>query len=75
MFYENDKPSLARIQSFAWTVVAVLIYVWVVYLTVTDPAKLAAVELLALPNVDPSLAILTGFSQAAYVGAKARLAP
>ena len=71
MFFANGRPSLARVQSFAWTVIAVLVYAWVVYLTVTNTGNLAAVQDLGLPDVDSSLAILTGISQAGYVGAKA----
>jgi len=71
VFLEEDRPSLARVQMFFWTVVAIIIYLWVVWLTVSDPIVLAAVEGLALPNVDPSLPILMGLSQSGYVGGKA----
>ena len=71
VFCEGESPSLGRLQMFAWTVIAILIYVYIVSSTLSGSRALASVELLGLPDIDPSLLVLMGFSQAGYVGSKA----
>ncbi len=66
LFRDDKNPenlSLMKFQMFGWTVVALFIYVYL-FLANLDAA------VTSLPNVDSSIAMLTGISQAGYLAGK-----
>lgn len=69
MLQEGCKPSLTRFQMFAWTLISIAIFFGSTYVTIAD--NLDNVTNLSLPNVDPTLLVLMGISQIAYIGGKA----
>jgi hypothetical protein len=70
MLEENNKPSLSRFQMFIWTWIGITIYLAIFFVMITKPGTLQAVENLHLPDIDPTLVLLMGLSQGAYVGGK-----
>jgi hypothetical protein len=69
MLNEYGKPSLGRFQMFAWTWISIIIYLFVFYSTVVSTAN--SPSTLALPDIDPTLVVLMGLSQFAFLGSKA----
>ncbi len=66
LFRDDKNPrnfSLMKFQMFGWTVIAIFIYVYL-FLASLDPS------VASLPNVDSSIAMLTGVSQAGYLVGK-----
>jgi hypothetical protein len=66
LFRDDKNPenlSLMKFQMFGWTVIALFIYVYL-FLANLDP------NTATLPNVDSSIAMLTGVSQAGYLAGK-----
>jgi hypothetical protein len=68
MLTEDNRPTLSRFQMFAWTWISIAIYLAVFFLDVSIISR--PVEQLRLPDIDPTLVILMGLSQAAYLGGK-----
>jgi len=68
MFYNiQGKLDLARLQMFLWTIIGIGIYLHVVF---DQIMTLSSTEELFLPDVSPTLLILMGLSQGAYLGSK-----
>ncbi len=60
LFRDDKHPGgmdLMKFQMFGWTVIAVFIYVWLFLSNLSD-------QIVTLPNLDSSIVILTGVSQA-----------
>ena len=70
MLLENGKASLARYQMFLWTWIGIGLYIVILFYTVFSPATIANPQLLELPDIDPTLVVLMGLSQGAFIGAK-----
>ncbi len=67
MFYNNQgNLDLASLQMFMWTVIGILIYLYIVF----DQFTILDARYLFLPDVSPTLLILMGLSQGAYLGSK-----
>jgi hypothetical protein len=67
LFRDDQNPesmSLMKFQMFGWTVIAISIYVYLLLNGNLTP------QIQSLPAVDPSIAILTGVSQAGYLTGK-----
>jgi hypothetical protein len=64
----NDKPTLSRFQMFAWTWISIGIYLSVLFSTVGETSN--SVWNLTVPDIDPTLVVLMGLSQVAYLGLK-----
>lgn len=68
MFYNiQGKLDLARLQMFLWTIIGIGIYLHVVF---DEILTLSSTEELFLPDISPTLLILMGLSQGAYLGSK-----
>jgi hypothetical protein len=70
MLLENGRPSLARYQMFLWTWIGIGLYLVLLFSTVTSPAIEANPQLIDLPDIDPTLVVLMGLSQGAFIGGK-----
>jgi len=70
MLEENDKFSLTRFQFFLWTWVSIVIFFGILSY---DLATLSVdnIKELRLPEINDTLIVLMGISQAGYLGAKA----
>jgi hypothetical protein len=71
LFRDDDTPtqfSLMKLQMFAWTLVALAIYVCI-FLAGVWQSDQRMID--SLPIVDTTLVLLTGLSQAGYLGGKA----
>jgi hypothetical protein len=68
MLREYGKPTLARFQMFGWTWISIIIYLFILFSTVISTEQL---QNLTLPDIDPTLVVLMGLSQFAYLGIKA----
>jgi hypothetical protein len=68
MLFENGRPSLSRYQMFIWTVVSLLIYIFSFFRIIAAPDL--DVSTLTLPDIDPTLVVLMGLSQGAFIGGK-----
>jgi hypothetical protein len=64
----TERTELTRLQMFFWTLISVTIYLFLLYFTVNR--DMADVVNLALPEIDGTLVVLMGLSQAGYLGAK-----
>jgi hypothetical protein len=69
MLNEYGKPSLGRFQMFAWTWISIIIYLFIFFSKIFALANTPSV--LALPDIDPTLVVLMGLSQFAFLGNKA----
>ena len=69
MLNEYGKPSLGRFQMFAWTWISIIIYLFVFFSAVFANANNPST--LELPDIDPTLVVLMGLSQFAFLGIKA----
>lgn len=68
MFYNPEgNLDLARLQMFLWTIIGISLFLYTVFDQVWT---LEEVEKLFLPDVSPTLLILMGLSQTAYLGSK-----
>jgi len=78
---KHGKPTLAKFQMFAWTVISIIIYLAILFSSVNDLANANLDELdnkcqenrylcLSFPDIDSSLLVLMGLSQGAYLGAE-----
>lgn len=65
------RPSLGRYQMFAWTVISIGIYVGILLTTVHQVWVGGGAGSLNMPDLDPTLVVLMGLSQAGFVGSKA----
>ena len=68
MFYNKQgNLDLAQLQMFLWTIIGIVIYLYIVFdqFTVLNNAND-----LFLPDISPTLLILMGLSQGAYLGSK-----
>jgi hypothetical protein len=83
MLMESGKPALFRYQMFLWTLIGIAIYLLLFFsvaiTTITDVEKFENCKSncgsdplagFSLPNIDPSLVILTGLSQGGYLSGK-----
>ena len=68
MLRENGKPTLSRFQMFAWTWIGIGIYLVVLFSKVLEMSQ--SVQSLSVPDVDPTLVVLMGLSQVAFLGLK-----
>jgi hypothetical protein len=66
MLEENNKPALTRFQMFGWTWIGIMIYIGILFSTVGT----ISLTQLTLPDIDPTLVVLMGLSQGAYLGGK-----
>ena len=70
------QPNLAKTQLLAWTAVALAIYVVTTVVTVARTAAATSLEgLPPLPDIEPTLLILMGIGQGAYLAVKAASTP
>jgi len=68
MFHNPEgKLDLARFQMFLWTIIGISIFLYTLFDQIWT---LSTVEELFLPDVSPTLLILMGLSQTAYLGSK-----
>lgn len=76
---KEDRPSLAKFQMFIWTWIAIIIYLIILFSSVSEigesdyeveniECKENKYSCLAFPDIDPSLVVLMGLSQTAYLG-------
>jgi len=68
MLKEYGKPTLTRVQMFGWTWIGIIIYLSTFFSYVLSTS--ATVKNLTLPDIDTTLVILIGLSQAAYLAGK-----
>jgi hypothetical protein len=68
MLQENNTLELTRLQMFSWTLVSITIYLLLLYSTVVS--KMGDAQNLILPDIDGTLVVLMGLSQAGYLGGK-----
>jgi hypothetical protein len=68
MVMENGKPSLGRFQMALWTLISVLVYLFIFGSTLI--ASLTDITKLVVPDIDVTLVVLMGLSQGAYLGGK-----
>jgi hypothetical protein len=61
---DGGEPDLSKVQLIAWTLIASVVYI------ITTVHVIQAVELPELPDIDPSLVVLMGLGQGAYLGKK-----
>jgi len=68
MFYNPEgKLDLARLQMFLWTIIGISIFLYTLF---DQILTLSTIDKLFLPDVSPTLLILMGLSQTAYLGSK-----
>ncbi|SRR5579875_312864 len=65
---EYGKMDLARFQMFLWTIISIGVFLYTVYGEVTDP-NVNTIGFF-LPDISPTMLILMGLSQGAYLGSK-----
>jgi len=77
---KNGKPTLSKFQMFIWTLIAIIIYLAILFSTVSDISEPDYNEFgqekcgenkyfcLTFPDIDTSLIVLMGLSQTAYLG-------
>ena len=83
MLMESGKPALFRYQMFLWTLIGIAIYLLLFFsvavTTITNVEKFENCKSncgsdpltgFSLPNINPSLVILTGLSQGGYLSGK-----
>lgn len=63
----SGRVDLARFQMFLWTVIAIGIYLYVVFDQLTSVVDYTR---LFLPDTNPTMLVLMGLSQGAYLGSK-----
>ena len=68
MLKEYGKPTLSRFQMFGWTWIGIGIYLFVFFSKITEMS--IQVQNLTLPDIDPTLVVLMGLSQTAFLGGK-----
>jgi len=68
MFLNSEgRLDLAKLQMFLWTIIGILIYL---YIVVDELVTVSTVNELFLPDISPTLLILMGLSHGAYLGSK-----
>lgn len=71
---DSDKPDLAKLQNFVWTLIAVMVYfaaLWGILAQAAAAATFQAAHgLLTFPDLDSSLMVLSGLSASGYIGSK-----
>ncbi len=60
---DNGVPDLSKAQMLAWTVVAIVFFLWQLSQKVAQPKPV-------LPDIDSTLVVLMGLGQGAYIGKK-----
>jgi hypothetical protein len=68
MLKEYGKPTLSRFQMFGWTWIGIGVYLFVFFSKTME--SMILVQNLILPDIDPTLVILMGLSQTAFLGGK-----
>jgi hypothetical protein len=71
MVEENGRLELTRLQMFLWTIISLIIYIFLLASALIN--EMDNVAALGLPNVDPTLVVLMGLSQTGYLGYKAAI--
>ena len=70
---DSGAPDLSKLQMVAWTLISIAVYLALLVHEIDSPTGKVgdAVKMVArLPDVDPSLLVLMGVSQGAYLGKK-----
>jgi len=67
----NMRPSLGRFQMLAWTIISIGVYVAILLQSVYKVWIGGGAGTLAVPDLDSTLVVLMGLSQAGFVGSKA----
>jgi hypothetical protein len=75
MLMEHDKFSVTRVQLFAWTWIAVFVYVLFYFVDLSAAFAYPKEKIVSLPDIDPNLLALSGISQAGFVAGKAAMDP
>jgi hypothetical protein len=68
MLKEYGKPTLSRFQMFGWTWIGIGVYLFVFFSKTIE--SMILVQNLILPDIDPTLVVLMGLSQTAFLGGK-----
>lgn len=68
MLEEHGKPSVSRVQMFAWTWIGIIVYVSILITDLSE--KVGDVNVLKVPDIDPMFLVLMGISQTAYISGK-----
>lgn len=71
MLMENEKPTLARFQMFAWTIISIFVYLGFFFSQTI--VQLDDMNKLVVPDIPQVFVYLMGLSQAGYVGGKATI--
>jgi hypothetical protein len=71
MLMEDDKYSITRVQLFAWTWIALFVYVLTFSLNLSAAFAYQEKVTVILPDIDHNLLVLSGISQAGFVAGKA----
>jgi hypothetical protein len=73
---DRGRPNLAKAQLMAWTAVALAIYVATAVAAVAQTVAASGSDPLpAMPDIEPTLLLLMGIGQGAYLAVKAASAP
>lgn len=73
---DHGRPNLAKAQLMAWTAVALAIYLAAAVAAVAKTAAATGTDgLPTLPDIEPTLLLLMGIGQGAYLAVKASTAP
>jgi hypothetical protein len=70
MFQQKGRITLNRFQMFLWTWIGIIIYLMIVFGTVSEAIVTSNITQLSLPNVDSILVALMGLSQVGYLGGR-----
>ena len=70
MLEEHGKPSVSRIQMFAWTWIGIIVYLSILFTNLNEKMALGDVNGLQIPDIDQMFLVLMGISQTAYISGK-----
>jgi hypothetical protein len=70
MLEEHGKPSVSRIQMFAWTWIGIIVYLSILYANLNEKLVAGDVSGLQIPDIDQTFLVLMGISQTAYISGK-----
>jgi cation transport ATPase len=73
MLMEEDKISITRVQLFVWTWIALFIYILTFFLSLGSAFTQGETASISLPNINSNLLVLSGISQAGFIGCKAAI--
>ena len=71
MLKENNKPTLARYQMFAWTFIGIFIYLFSLSSLVASNDQPQEIKKISVPDVDITIVVLMGLASTAFLGLKA----